>query len=348
MAWRGVNKARAGVVGDVIAIEQGHIEAVVCVKARERMGAGEDVRRVHIAHALEGLGLGGFHDVGGELVGEHIERAGLGPVAFRRSGDAIEAIGDLVRIGDGAVARQGPGSRGPDDDACAHERVAFAQFRDRESDPHGVAHMVLIFHFRFRQRGLLHHRPHDWLGAAIEQAVFGEFHDLAGDLRLRVKAHGGVGMGPVAGHAEALEFLALGVEPALRIGAALPAEGDHGGAVGELGLGLALGAVIVFLDLPLDGQAVAVPARHIVRVLAQHGLRAADHVLEDLVQGVADVDVAIGVGRAIMQHEFGPTASGLAHELVEVHRLPAGEDLRLLLRQACAHGELGLRQVERL
>ena len=348
MAGRGVDKARAGVVGDVIAIEQRHIEAVARIKARERMGAGEDVGGVHIAHALEALGLGGFHHIGGELVGEHIERAGLRPVAFRRRGDAIEAIGDLVRIGDRAVARQGPGSRGPDDDAGAHEGVAFAQFRDGESDPDRVAHMVLVFHFRFRQRGLLHHRPHHGFGAAIEQAVFGEFHDLAGDLRLRVKAHGGVGMGPVAGDAQALEFLALGVEPALRIGAALPAEGDHGGAVGELGLGLALGAVIVFLDLPLDGQAVAVPARHIVRVLAQHGLRAADHVLEDLVQGVADVDVAIGVGGAVVQHEFRPTASGLAHELVEVHRLPAGENLRLLLRQARAHGELGLRQVERL
>ena len=348
MAGRGVDKARAGVVGDVIAIEQRHIEAVARVKARERMGAGEDVGWVHVGHALEALGLGGFHHIGGELVGEHIERASLGPVAFRRGGDAIKAIRDLVGIGDGAVARQGPGRRGPDDHAGAHEGVAFAQFRDGEGDPYGVAHMVLVFHFRFRQRGLLHHRPHDGLGAAIEQAVFGEFHDLACDLGLRVKAHGGVGMGPVAGHAEALEFLALGVEPALRIGAALAAKGDHGGAVGELGLGLALGAVIVFLDLPLDGQAVAVPARHIVRVLAQHGLGAADHVLEDLVQGVADVDVAIGVGGAIVQHEFRPTAPVFAHELVEVHRLPAGENLRLLLRQARAHGELGLRQVERL
>jgi hypothetical protein len=57
------------------------------------------------------------------------------------------------------------------------------------------------------------------------------------------------------------------------------------------------------LDLVLDRQAVAVPARHIGRVETGQRLGADDDVLEDLVHRVADVDVAVGVGRAVVQHE---------------------------------------------
>ena len=56
--------------------------------------------------------------------------------------------------------------------------------------------------------------------------------------------------------------------------------------------------------LPLDRQAVAVPARHIGRILAEHLLRAVDDVLQDLVQRGAEMDVAVGVGRAVVQDEF--------------------------------------------
>ena len=48
---------------------------------------------------------------------------------------------------------------------------------------------------------------------------------------------------------------------------------------------LALGAILL-LDLPFDRQAVAVPARHVVRVVAEHLVRADDDVLQDLVQRV--------------------------------------------------------------
>jgi hypothetical protein len=60
------------------------------------------------------------------------------------------------------------------------------------------------------------------------------------------------------------------------------------------------------LDLVLDRQAVAVPARHVGRVEAGQRLGTDDDVLEDLVHRVADVDVAIGVRRAVVQHEARP------------------------------------------
>ena len=63
---------------------------------------------------------------------------------------------------------------------------------------------------------------------------------------------------------------------------------------------------------------------------------------------MADMDVAVGVGRAVMQHVFRPAGGVLAQAPVEVHLLPALDQLRLLLGQAGAHRELRLRQIERL
>src|SRR5262249_51288764 len=60
---------------------------------------------------------------------------------------------------------------------------------------------------------------------------------------------------------------------------------------------------IFLLDLPLDRQAVAVPARHVVGIEAEHLLRTRHHVLEDFVERGADVDVAVGVGRTVVKDE---------------------------------------------
>ena len=58
----------------------------------------------------------------------------------------------------------------------------------------------------------------------------------------------------------------------------------------------------------------------------------------------ADMDVAVGIGRAVMQHEFGTAPSGFAQTAIEIDRVPALEDFRLALRQPCAHREIRLRQ----
>ena len=68
------------------------------------------------------------------------------------------------------------------------------------------------------------------------------------------------------------------------------------------------------------------------------------HILQDLVERVPDMDVAVGVGGAVVQHEARPALLGLAQALVELHLVPALQELRLALRQAGPHGEVGLRQ----
>src|SRR3546814_3068971 len=87
------------------------------------------------------------------------------------------------------------------------------------------------------------------------------------------------------------------------------------------------------LDLPLDRQAVAVPAGDVGRVLALQRLGADDHVFQDMVERVADVHVAIGVGRAVVEDELRAVLAAFANLPFEIALEPTREDRRLLLRQ---------------
>ena len=93
---------------------------------------------------------------------------------------------------------------------------------------------------------------------------------------------------------------------------------------------------------------MAVPARHIGRVEAAQRARFDDHVFEDLVDCVTDVDLAVGVGRAVVQDEGGCAAPRGTNLAVDVLVLPAGQHLGLAGGQVRLHGELRLRQVQRV
>ena len=198
---------------------------------------------------------------------------------------------------------------------------------------------ILIFDLGLGERGLFDGRPHHRLGAAIKHVVGGEFEQFAHDRGLGLIIHRQIRMVPVAADAEALELLALGVNPMLRIGAAFGAELlDRNLVLVELFL------AILLLDLPFDRQTVAVPAGHIGRVLALQRLGADDHVLEDMVQRMADVHVAIGVGRAVVEDELVAALAAFANLAFEVALQPFRQNQRLLLRQAGLHREVGLGQ----
>ena len=169
--------------------------------------------------------------------------------------------------------------------------------------------------------------------------------ELPHDGRLGGVVHGGVAPVPGAQHPQAAELLALLDDPLVGID---PAGGAELG-LGHLVLGAAPGAELL-LDLPLDGQAVAVPAGGEVHVVAQHQPGADHEVLQDLVQGMADVDRAVGVGRAVVQHEQGPAVRLPLRPggAIEVDVGPAGQDLGLELGQPRPHGEGGLGQEHRV
>ena len=196
--------------------------------------------------------------------------------------------------------------------------------------------MVVVFDLGVGQGRALDRAPHHRLGAAVELAGGHELVELGDDGRLGPIVHGGVAVLPVADHAQPLEAVHLHADPMFGVFAAAGAKLGFR----HLVLAAALGAQLL-LDPPLDRQAVAVPAGQVVDVIAQGEARADDEVLQRLLQGVADVDRAVGVGRSVVQHEHrrARRLTGGAHGVVEVQLGPAGQDLRLLLRQARAHGE---------
>jgi len=338
MAGGDVDEARTGVGGDEIAGQQRHLEVVaLAVQRVAAPGAGE--ARTGEAVQLRPLGDAGFlqHALG-HAGGEHQTLADHGLAAFGDGGHLEGRVFDLVAIGDGAVGRQGPGGGRPDDDAgLVHLRRRRPP--DGEAGEDGGGGVVVVFDLGIGQRGLLDHRPHHRLGALVEAAVHRELVDFADDLRLGREGHGGVGVLPVALHAQPAELGGLDADPFLGELAAFGAELDERHVI------LVLAGLAVFLlDLPLDGQAVAVPAGDIVGVEALHLAEADDDVLQDLVDGVADVDVAVGIGRAVVQHELLAALGAGAQLAEQVHLGPALQQLGLLGRQAAAHGEVGARQ----
>src|SRR3546814_3702422 len=101
------------------------------------------------------------------------------------------------------------------------DRVSALQFfdrrvRDLERDVDLRRDDILIFDLGLGERGLFDRRPHHRLGAAIEHVVRGEFEQFADDGRFGLIIHRQIRMVPVAADAEALELLALGVDPMLR------------------------------------------------------------------------------------------------------------------------------------
>jgi len=93
---------------------------------------------------------------------------------------------------------------------------------------------------------------------------------------------------------------------------------------------------------------VAVPAGDVVRIEPHHLARAHHEVFEDLVERVAHMQMAVGVGRAVMEDIFGPPLCRRAKLAIEVHRLPPRQPFRLGFGEAGAHRERGPGQEERV
>ena len=68
----------------------------------------------------------------------------------------------------------------------------------------------------------------------------------------------------------------------------------------------------------LDRQSMAIPSRDVVDALSLRELKTTENILQYLIKGMANVQIAIGVGRAIMEGEGGLTDAFFGLLCVEV------------------------------
>ena len=99
-------------------------------------------------------------------------------------------------------------------------------------------------------------------------------------------------------------------------------------------------------SLQLDGQTVGVPAGHIGGAEAAHILVLNDKILEHLVERRAQMDLAVGIGRTVMQHILGLAFVACNHFPIEIFFLPVCQGLRLTLGQVSPHREIGFGQIQ--
>ena len=244
---------------------------------------------------------------------------------------------------DRLVRGQGPGRRRPDHrvggmlDAGAEDLAQPVEVGHGECDVDRIGGLVLVLDLGLGERRAAVEAPVDGLQAAVEMPLLEQLAESANLVSLGPEVHREVGILPFSEHAEPDEILLLARDLLGRIGAA---EFAHLVSIEPL--------AVLFLDLVLDRQAVAVPARHIGRVEASERLRADDDVLEDLVDRMADVDVAVCIGRAVVEHEARPPLRGCANLFVEPLLLPFPDPGRLALREVAAHRKRRVGHVERV
>ena len=178
--------------------------------------------------------------------------------------------------------------------------------------------------------------PVDWLQPAIDVAFFEHLAKRADLVGLVLVGHGRVRVVPVAQHAQPLELFALVVDLFGGIGA------------GE-SLRLRGGQVLAvrLLDLHFDRHAMAIPTGHVRRVEAGEPSALDDDVLQDLVDRVADVDVAVRVRRAVVQDESRAAFRGRANRLVDLALLPIPDPARFPPREIAAHWKRRVGEIER-
>ncbi len=239
------------------------------------------------------------------------------------------------------VGRNGPRGGGPDHDRCRLAQRGQAKGRgqlvcigNREGDVDGRGFLVLVFDFRFSQSRRAIKAPVDRLQALEHETALDHFRQRTDFSGFVGEIHGAVRIGPIAQHAETNEFGFLAFDLLGRVGTAQFARLVRRQvlAVGDF-------------DFVLDRQTVAVPARNIRCVETGEGFRANDHVLQNLVNGVTDVNIAVGIRRAVVQDELWTILANFAQLLVQANAVPALQNLRLALRQAGLHWEGGVRKV---
>jgi len=251
-------------------------------------------------------------------------------------------IVELRMHGHCQVGGDGPGGGRPDDNIGFFAGKRRDGGRDivnnPEPDKDRRRGMIGVFDLCLCQGGDTGRAPVHRFSSPVKAAVMGKFGQLGCGLTFVLIVHRQVGVVPVAEHAEPLELLLLDGDEFLRIVAALTAHF-------QLGHGVLFRAEVLF-HLQFNRQSVAVPPRYIRGMETFHPFALEDQILENLVEGVTDMDMAVGIGRAVVQYIEGFGRPGCFNLSVKVFFIPADKDFRLTLIQVGLHRKVGKRQIQ--
>ena len=252
-------------------------------------------------------------------------------------------IGGAGLEGNCLVGGNGPRRGRPDDEVNRAVEILETGGLGGHLEAHedGRARLIGVLDLSLGQRGVAVLAPVNRLVAAINHALIEHgLEDLdIGGVMLVIERQ--IGVVPVAEHAQTAEASLLKLDV---LDSELVAELTD---LGRGGLVELLGAELL-LDLMLDRLTMAVPTGDIGNLIALHHPVAVDHVLGDLVHGMADVDRTVGVRRTVVQHELLVTLVLLQNLLVDLVILPVLESLGLGLGKTGTHGKTGLGQIHRL
>ena len=169
-------------------------------------------------------------------------------------------------------------------------------------------------------------------------AFVGDLTEGTHDVGLGRKVHGEIRIFPVAEHTEADEIALLQLHLFARILAAGRAEFGMGDLYPRLAFFL--------LYVVLDRQAVTVPAGNVGRIETAHRLSLNDKVFQRFINRVAKVQLAVRIGRTVVQDEFGFADVFVGNALIDIQLLPAREHFGLALGKAGLHRKFRKRQIE--
>ncbi len=234
---------------------------------------------------------------------------------------------------DGKVCRDGPRRRGPDQAVNFAPGQARIQGRGIGSKPEPNidrrARVILVLDFGFGESGAVFDAPVHGLQALIDIPAVQEVDKRLGDDSLILGAHRQVWIVPAAEHSQPLEFPTMDVDEIRCIGPALGTDLRHAHrrfAFSEF-----------LIDLELDGQPMAIPARNIGSIEARHRLRLDDEILQDFVERCPEVNVSVRVRRPVVENVLLLSLAGFPNALVKATRFPLLEQLRFEHGQVCLH-----------
>ncbi len=260
VAGRGVHESRTGVHGDVVAEDDAE-------RARVLFG-----RELAPALLREGMGVDGAFEraarnerpalpvLPAELFGDARDEP-FGDEVVLTSLDLDPRIG-LVRVdGDREVRGDRPGRRRPGQEGGRDVLVGDPEVgRERDVD-RGIL-PFLVLELRLGERRAVGEAPAHRLEGLVDEVLLVDAAEGPGDHGLVRVGHRRIGTVPEPADPQALELLALDADVLLGVGPAGAADLD-GAHV------LLLGAELL-VDLLLDRQTVAIPARNVGGVEAHH------------------------------------------------------------------------------